>query len=92
MNRIDFNFFDGSDGGQVPIGRDKTRMEKERELAMIEAVEIVDGKVASPEDFKKFGGIHHTTSNTEVFVWKTQPLLIFRYDKLRQHIFIEKNY
>lgn len=91
MRRIDFNFFDDQNE-PTPKSKQYTYMEKERELAMIEAVEIVDGKVASPEDFKKHGAIQQANAGMEVFVWKSQPLLIFRYDASRQHIFIEKNY
>ncbi len=79
MNRIDFSFFDGSDGDhKLPINMGGYASEiskwlaKEKELAFITVVEELEGRVPNTEDVKKFGCIHRLEDrpDEELFVWR----------------------
>ncbi len=92
MIRIDFMSFNEGEPFKPAIDSSQRRMQRERELAIVEAIEIIEGKVCRPDEFAKHGSIQQANAGMEVFVWKSQPLLIFRYSPDRKHIFIEKNY
>lgn len=92
MKRIDFMNFDEGEPFKPEIDSAQRRMQKERERAIVEAVEVVEGRVCRLDEFAKFGLIKQSNDIYEIFVWRSQPLLIFRYSPDRKHIFIEKNY
>jgi hypothetical protein len=91
MNRIDFNFFD-DESWKAPIkganfeelskaSNDLAKLHaKNKEFALVEAVEIIEGKVPSTADVKKYGQrcFYETNKDVEEIWWKGKAILRFK--------------
>ena len=82
MKDIDFNFFSDEDNENIIFKEAKTISEKlvqAKELALIEAIEIIEGKVPSRQEIRNYGGIHKISDTEEVVYWRTKPILRFKW-------------